>query len=316
MRSLKDCSRNTVTQQRRLAYLALILNAVIWGAALPLVKPALAFVPPFEYLLYRYLIAAPLSLPLLIWLLKKYKPPLKRLASIVALESIAITGALSLLYEGLKRTSSLEATLIANASPVFIIIGGIIFLREKEERHELIGLILAIIGITILTLEPWISGRNHLGFSFAGNLFVLGHNLCWSAYVLLAKRYYRGVSKLLVGSVSLWVGLVSFLALTIAIQGRSAIAPETMLANLSIPQVLVASAYMALLGSIVAVPAYIYGNDRIEASEASLFSYLQPVITIPLATLWLKEPFNGTIAAALLMSTFGVFIAQRRKRSR
>lgn len=302
-----------MTHKRKLAYLALLINAIIWGAALPIVKPALTFVTPYQYLFYRYALAVPFSIPFLIFLLRKYKPKLKTIFTIAALELLPITAALSFIYEGLKRTTSLEATLIANASPIFIIIGGVIFLHEKEERNEVIGLILAIAGITLLTLEPIISGKNHLGFSFSGNLLVLGHNLCWSSYVLLAKKYYKNISKLLVGFISLWVGLVSFFALTLLTS------PETTtnfiqvsLTNLSIPSVLFASAYMAILGSIIAVPAYIYGNNLIEASEASLFSYLQPVITIPLATLWLKEPINPTIIFALILSVSGVILAERR----
>lgn len=304
---------NSASQRRKRAYLALLINAIIWGAALPVVKPALSYVTPYQYLFYRYIIAVPFSIPFLVLLFQKYKPKLKTIFTILALELIPITAALSFIYEGLKRTTSLEATLIANASPIFIIIGAVLFLHEKEERHELMGLILAIAGVTLLTLEPVISGRNHLGFSFTGNLLVLGHNLCWSSYVLLAKRFYKNVSKLLVGFLSLWVGLISFFLLTLLTSPatNSGLIKEALL-NLSIPSVLFASIYMAILGSIVAVPAYIYGNSLIEASEASLFAYLQPVITIPLATLWLKEPINFTIILALILSTSGVFLAERR----
>ena len=50
---------------RAKAYLALSVMAVIWGIALPLVKPALNFVTPYQFLYFRYLIAAPLLLPVL-----------------------------------------------------------------------------------------------------------------------------------------------------------------------------------------------------------------------------------------------------------
>lgn len=299
--------------RRKRAYFALLLNALLWGAALPIVKPALSYVSPYQYLFYRYLIAAPLSIPFLIYLFRKYKPDLTTLLKIAALEFLAITAALSFLYEGLKRTTSIEATLIANASPIFIIIGGILFLREKEERNEVIGLILAIVGVTLLTLEPLISGRNQLGFSLFGNLLVLAHNLCWAAYVLIAKRLYNNIPKLLVGFTSLWLGLISFLALTL-LTGPSENFIATTMQNIALPEVFLAASYMAIFGSIIAVPAYIFGNNLIEASEASLFSYLQPVVTIPLAILWLKESLNFIIIIALLLTSIGVFIAEKRKK--
>jgi len=304
-----------VPSVRSKAYLALLLNAVIWGAALPIVKPALDHISPYQYLFYRYLIAAPLAAPLLVILVKKHKATLKKLLGIIGLELLGVTGALSFLYQGLSRTSSLEATLLANAAPVFIIIGGILFLKEKEEGHELFGLLLAIAGVTVLTLVP-LTTLKELHLTLTGNLLVLGHNLCWAAYILLAKRYYKGVSKLFIGSISLWVGLISFLVLTLLTDstGSAVNLISNIGIHLSLPSVLLAAVYMAVLGSIVAVPAYIYGNDLIEASEASLFFYLQPLITIPLATIWLKESLTIPMIAAALLSTVGVVIAQRRNR--
>lgn len=299
------------SRKRRQAYLALILNAVIWGAALPIVKPALSHVSPYQYLFLRYAIAAVLSLPILILLIKKYRPDLKTLAKIVLLESLQVTAALSFLYEGLRRTTSLEATLIANAAPIFVILGGVFLLKEKEEKHELAGLILSIAGVTILTLEPLITGSRNLNFSFTGNLLVLGHNFFWASYVLLAKTHYQKLPKLLIGFVSLWVGLASFAVLNFATGDQLTLFDS--LQQLAVPEVLLASAYMAVLGSIVAVPAFIFGNNLIEASEASLFTYLQPLITIPLATLWLHEPINSTIILALILTTTGVAIAENRK---
>lgn len=305
------------TSRRRKAYLALLINAILWGAALPIIKPALNHVSPYQYLFYRYLLAIPFSIPPLIFLIRKYKPKAKTFLTIIGMELIAITGALSFLYEGLKRTTSLQATLIANAAPILIIIGGVIFLKEKEERHELTGLIFAIAGMTLLILEPLISGRNHLGgFSLTGNLLVLGHNFFWATYLLLAKKFYKNIPKLLIGFTSLWIGLISFFILAFITSSELSLASffQSNIENLQIPSVFFASIYMALFGSIVANTAYIYGNNLIEASEASLFSYLQPLIAIPLATLWLKEPINFIIIIALVLTTSGVIIAERRKK--
>lgn len=297
---------------RNKAYLSLSINAIVWGAALPIVKPALSVVSPYQFLFYRYAIAATLSLPVLILLIRKHKPSWKTIRTIASLELLSVMVALSFLYEGLKRTTSIESTLIANASPLFIILGGILFLKEKEERHELVGLILAMAGVTLLILEPLTSGRNQLGFSLAGNLLVLGYSLSWAAYLLLAKRLYRGVSKLLVGFLSLWVGLPAFFLLTLVTSPPSQGLVDQSLMHLAVPAVLLASVYMAFFGSVIGVPTYIYGNDQIEASEASLFHYLQPIVTIPLATLWLRESINVAMVVGMLLITLGVLTAELR----
>jgi drug/metabolite transporter (DMT)-like permease len=295
---------------RHQAYLALALNTVIWGAALPLVKPALEFVTPYQYLFYRYLIAAPLGIPVLIYLGHKYRITIKQILTIIGLELIGVTGALAILYEGLRRTSSLEATFIANTGPIFITVGGILLLKEKEERHELIGLIVAFAGVVILSLEPLATGRAYFNSpSFMGNLMILAYNVFWAVYILLAKKHYKNLPKLFVSFLSFWVGLITFGIIVFIANPHTIYDIQYTIYN---PHVLLAALYMGLLGSIVAVPAYIFGNDKIEASEASLFTYLQPLITIPLAALWLHERVSPIMLLSLILTTCGVFIAEKR----
>ncbi len=80
------------------AYLALFTMAVIWGAALPIVKPSLELVSPYQFLYFRYLIAAPLTLPILIYYLLKLKLNRRTLLKILALEFLGTALLLPILY--------------------------------------------------------------------------------------------------------------------------------------------------------------------------------------------------------------------------
>lgn len=303
-----------MNKQRKLAYLALIVVSIIWGAALPVVKPALSFINPFQFLLGRYLLAAIVSFPILTLLLCKYKPNLKTLLTMVLMEGSVLILGHYLLYEGLSRTSALEASLIGISSPIFITLGGILFLREKEEKNEWLGLVLAVIGTLLVITEPLITNAGKLSISsFSGNFMVLTYMLIWTAYLLIAKKVYLKIPKHLIGFFSPLVGTLGMLMV------NNAIIPGEILPKMPVvlePSVLFALLYMGILGSLAAVPLMIYGNDRIEASEASLFSYLQPLISIPLAIFWLKESSSPIIWIALLMIGVGVIIAERRPRVR
>lgn len=303
-----------MSKSRRLAYTALITNVIIWGAALPVVKPALEIITPYQFLFYRYLLAAPLCTPIIIYLLIKHKPTAKQLITILALEILGVTLALTFLYEGLKRTSSIETAIITNISPIFITVAGAIFLKEVIERHEKLGLTLAALGTGIVVTEPLIMGRTTLvDSSFTGNLITLGYPLLWGIYLLLAKKYYKSISKILIGLISTWVGLFSFFALVYINHTPSQLIE--IVTPLSVPSVFIASAYMGILGSIIALTAYIYGNNLIEASEASLFTYLTPVVAIPLSVFFLNEVFTPLMALGLIFSITGVYIAEKRTKT-
>jgi len=292
---------------RAKAYLALLTVALIWGVALPIVKPSLEFVSPYQFLYFRYLIAAPLLLPVLISYAFKLKLSLKTYLKIIALEILGTPIALPLLYQGLKLTSGLEASLLGATGPIFTILGGIIFLSERESKREWRGLALSFLGTSLLIFEPLLIGKNHsIGFSLMGNLLILGHNLLNTAYLLMAKKLYRKLPKLFVCSVSYPIALTS-LWLILAFSNQS-----TTLALLSIPAVALASGYMAILGSIVALTLFLYGQNLIEVSEASLFVYLQGIIAIPAAWVILNEVPTWPMAGAIILITGGVILAEKR----
>jgi hypothetical protein len=111
-RGSRSISRPRFHVSRQAAIGFMLLNTVVWGAALPLVKPGLEVTTAFLFLFERFLLAGILTLPLMIWYFYK-QPKLRRsIPIIVALEILGTTVALALLYSGLERTSSLEASLI------------------------------------------------------------------------------------------------------------------------------------------------------------------------------------------------------------
>lgn len=299
---------------RRFAIFLMLVNTVAWGAALPIVKPALAFITPYQFLLYRYIFAAIFSFPVLLYYIPNVKHLWKKIGVIIILELIGTTFALGLLYEGLRQTSSIQAGLISSTTPVFIILGGIFFLKEKEEQHEWLGLLLAIIGTFILTIEPTLFHNELVGsFSLMGNMLIIGQNLATAAYFLLAKKFYIGIPKLFVTTISYYVGIISFLLIDMfTLHGRELGLNQPMWAQLSHPAALVAVLYMATFGSIIGLTAYIKGQEGMEASEASVFTYLQPVVFIPLSMLLLRERFSWLSMLSVGFISLGVWLSEYR----
>lgn len=292
---------------RTKAYLALTTMAVLWGIALPLVKPSLEIITPVQFLYFRYLIAAPLLLPILIIYALKLKPTLSTYLKIIAIEFLGTPISLPILYRGLQLTSGLEASLIGAAGPVFTVLGGIIFLREKQEKHEWQGLALSLLGTIILVVEPLLTGRNsHAGFYFKGNLLIIASSLINTTYLLLAKKHYHYLPKLFICSISYPIAFISMRVL-LGFQGVS-----SSINLLSIPSVALASIYMAIFGSIIAFGLLLYGQSRIEASEASLFTYLQGIVAIPAAWFILGEIPTWPMIIAIFIIAWGVIFAEKR----
>jgi len=294
----------------------MLINVVIRGASLQVVKNAYDILTPYRFLFYRFVVAGICALPVFLYFLPRLNSVVKKILIIVFIEFIGVTVALSFLYLGLTKTTSIEASLITTAGPIFTIIGGIIVLREKEERHEAIGLLISFVGTLILALVPAFQNGNSMSFSIDGSMYIVAYNILTALYFILAKKYYQNIPKFFVSAVSFYVGLISFFVLSLREVGSLNALAEVMQSEWTHFDVLLAAFYMGILGSFVALTFYFKGQDKIEASEASLFNYLQPAIYIPLGVIWLKEKVDLFQISGLIIVILGVIVASKRVRQK
>lgn len=298
---------------RLTAYIYMVINTLTWGAALIIVKPALDVTTPYRFLLYRYALAAFLALPIVIYFWKKTKPKLKNLIQVGLIELLGTTLTLWILYTGLQKTGGIEASLLNTTQPLFITLIGVSFFREKLEKHERLGLTTAFVGTLFLTLLPVFNHTASLEkITITGNLLVIISLILNGLYYPLTKKYYKRLPKIFASSLSFYVGLISFALLSLAEAGGSVTnLIGAIQLDLLDTSVVFASAYMAIFGSIIGYTALMKGMEVLEASEASLFNYLQPLVYLSLGKLWLGEGVSTMQILALVIILAGVFAAER-----
>lgn len=295
--------RNRIT-----AYLLLLLVSIIWGFASPVSKNTLKFLTPFDFLFWRFLLSVVLTTPIFLWYLKKHPLAPANLPRLILLGFVATTLNLSLLYTGLQKTTALETTLISSMSPLFVVIGSILFLQEKVSRRTLAGITLAITGIVFTIIEPFLANRSaSSATALEGNILVLLADLTWMVFVLVSKKWIgEGIKPFHVTAVSFYTGLASFLPITLLLnKGLPALPPPTV-------GVIFGIAYLAIFCSLIAYSAYEIALSKIEASQVDLFNYLQPVWAAPLAIFWLGETFGTTQAVGIILIVCGITLAEYR----
>lgn len=297
-----------MTKSRRLAYIALIANAIIWGAAFPIVKPAFDFISPLAYLYFRFLLAGIFSLPIFFYYYIRIRPKTSYLLKALLLELFGTALPLLILYEGLARTTALEASLIGSTGPIFVVLGGIWFLHERENKREWQGLGLSLLGSLLLVASPLIGGVEETLSSTTGNLYTLGYCVLYAIYAIIAKKFYKTRPPLYLGALT-YLGTALIYALLLNLSGG--------LPNLSLLttnfSVFFPVFYMAVPGGIIAFALYLYAQSKIEVSEANLFTYLNGVVAIPASYLLLGEKPSLLTIVAILIITVGVYYGEKKK---
>lgn len=117
-------------------------------------------------------------------------------------------------FQGVRLTSAAMSTLIVNLTPVFMPFLVWALLRERINRGELIGSLVAIVGVVVLTLGKDSSGQT----TTAGVLICIGSIGLCTLYLALGRKYARGRSLLAYIVPLYWIAGVISLAGAIALQ--------------------------------------------------------------------------------------------------
>lgn len=293
------------------AYIELLVVSVIWGVASPVIKFTLEGFPPAIFLAYRFGISTLLAI--IIFAINGIHIPKDKGLFLEVLLYAFLNSVVSLgfLFFGMENTTVLEAGLITLASPLIISTAGVYFLHEHITHREKVGMGIAILG-TILTIFGPLVTNGHGEIKFTGNLMVFGYVLSTLLTTLLVKKLLKkNVNALMMTNVSFIVGFISFLVFVLYDSGIQ----YTISHILNTPPAFHAGVvYMAVISGTIAFYLSNKAQKSIEIGEASLFSYLLPIFSLPLAVLWLGEKITPTYIVGGIIIIIGVAIAEIKKK--
>jgi len=221
---------------------------------------------------------------------------------------LATTVALSFLFIGINNSTVLDLALIGNSGPLLVMLGGWILFRDHITHREKVGTIITLAGTALVVLGPVLINSSIV--KLTGNLFLVVFLVIDSSTILFSKYLVKKkVSPVFIANVAFIVGAITLIPFVINYYGFSEYI--TTLKSLDISYHL-GVWYMAILSGNVAYSLLVRGVRTIEVSEAGLFAYLQPVISTPLAVLWLGETITPLFIIGAIIIASGVFIAEKK----
>jgi drug/metabolite transporter (DMT)-like permease len=303
-----------MTSSRIRAYILLIIVAAIWGFAGPVIKYTLPDFPPIIFLTYRFAISLLILIPVTISM-KQSLPKNKK--DIFILTLVGLLGSsinLGLLFYGYNYTTALDASLLSATAPIFVVAASAFVLKEKVTKNERLGVFITFIGAITIILQPLAEGGLFTFKNIYGNLLIIAANMAWVLYVVLSKyELKQKVKPLLMTTYTFFLGFITLLPLAIFQSGGISNLFKQLASTPVKPHLGVW--YMAILSGALAYFLYQKAQKSIEASEATLFSYLSPLFAAPLAVFWLGELLTPTFLLGSVIIALGVFIAEFKKRS-
>jgi len=194
-------------------------------------------------------------------------------------------------------TSVANATLLANFAPVFVTLGGYVFLRQRFTWVFLLGMVLALAGASLLMSSSFRLSREHVIGDGLGMLTAV----FYAGYILSVSELRARFST---ATIMTWCGAVTTVALlAITLAMREPLMPPS------------ARGWAVLIGLALVSQAagqslIAYALAHLPPSFSSVALLLQPASAAVLAWALLSEPLGAVQAAGGAVVLGGVVLAK------
>ena len=276
--------------------LVLLITATIWGLAFIFQSTAADVIGAFTFNGVRFLLGALSLLPLFVF--NRQGIDYHKCLKLGIALGITIALAANLQQLAMPYVTSAKAGFITSLYMIFVPIIGFIFFKEKVTLRVALALLIALIGLFLLT------GAD-LSFETADLLVIF----C---------AFFFGLQISLVGHFGADVNSVALSFVQYVVAGLFSLVLALFLEDIKIQAILDASIsllYTGILSTGVAYTLQIVGQRHTPAYLASIIMSLEAVVALFGGMIFLHETLSASelIGCALMLAA--VLIAQRRKKN-
>lgn len=294
--------------KKPIPYIALILAHLIWGANFVVAKITLQEFPPMSLAFLRFAFASLLLAPFFLAETKRVKIDKADLPKLIAIGVFIIVLNITFFFEGIKRTTAIDASVLTLIIPMLSVLLGWWFLKEKVFLYNLLGIALGFIGALIIIGLPQIITGTVSPSILLGNILIILASISWVVGATLSKKILSKYSFLVVTAVAFLVGTVVMFIPAAAeyIQNPNWVAQVTILGLLGLT-------FMTLLSSISAYFLFEWGLSKTSITTADLFQYIEPFAATTLAVIVLGERVSNLFLIGAVLIAVGAYLGTLSK---
>ncbi|WP_112320782.1 DMT family transporter [Oceanibium sediminis] len=272
---------------------------VIWSSAFTAARIAVVDAPPFLFLAIRFAVAGILAVGAA-WLMGQRLTLDRRGWLSVALFGVfQNTLYLGLIFTAVQRIEASIAVIIASCLPLVVAAARWILFAERLRPLGIAGLVAGLAGVLVIMSARITGGADPLGI-----LLCVGGLLSLATATLLMGRASAGGNLLMVVGLQMFAGSLTLLPLSAIF--------ETWEITFT-PSLGLAFVYIVLFPGLLATLIWFHLVERIGATRASSFHFLNPFFGVAIAALILGEALTlrDLLGVGVIMA--GIWGVQRGK---
>jgi len=220
---------------------------------------------------------------------------------LVVVFGLSIAAANYCYYASLARLPVAVAITIQYTAPALVVGWTAIAGRFRPSARVLAALVCAVAGVALLAELPAVLRGGHLRLSGAGIGFSIASAFAFATYMVTGQRLGRSVGARGAVARGFVVAAVLWAGVQLA-RGR----PDTLLQRRFLPWVL----FLAIATTVVPFLLFVWGLERVPASNAGIVSTLEPLAAAVIAFTWLGEHLSAEQIGGALMVLIGIGVVQ------
>jgi drug/metabolite transporter (DMT)-like permease len=288
-----------------MVYLKLLFTAFFWGGTFIAGRAIAGSVGPFSAAFVRFSVAS----VFLVFFMHRFEGRLPRLKRhhVVPLLFLGLTGVLAynaLFFKGLQYIEAGRAAVIIANNPILIAVFSALLFKEKLRWFNAAGILLSVVGATIVISKGHLSAIWTGGFGW-GELLIFGCVCSWVTFSLIGKSVMAELSPLTCIGCASVIG-TGLLLLPASLEGLwNDLGSYSGMDWLSL-------FYLGFFGTVLGFVWYYQGIKKIGPTKAGLFINFVPISAIILAFVILEEPLTPSLFLGTLLVCSGVYLTHRK----
>lgn len=276
--------------------------AVLWSSAFTAARIAVQDAPPFMLLSFRFLIAGLLAVGLA-WLLgQRARLNRAQWLSVILFGVFQNALYLGMNFWAMQRVEAGLAAIIASMLPISVAACSWLLFREKLGRLGVAGMLAGLAGVLII-----MTARLQGGVDMFGVLLCLVGLAALTTATLLMRGTNSSGNVLMVVGLQMLAGSAVLFPLSAAF--------EIWEVNLTLSLGL-AFGYMLFFPGLIATIIWFALVNRIGATRAATFHFLNPFLGVLVATVMLNEHVSARDALGVAIISAGILAVQISRRAK